>query len=199
MKKFLAILVVLSATALFAAATAPKAERDGSGSISGTITDAVTGNPIEGAKVTAGCCGRSALTGADGSYTIGNLPAGSYRVKAMKCGEYEPGEYPNLVEVAEGQHVEGIDISLTPIGGSGSGSISGTVYDKQTGEPIAGAKVMAGSCGRSVLTGDDGAYTISGLADGTYTVKAMKCGYGCATYPEPVVIEDGAAVTGIDI
>ncbi|MEO0079028.1 MAG: carboxypeptidase-like regulatory domain-containing protein, partial [candidate division WOR-3 bacterium] len=60
------------------------------------------------------------------------------------------------------------------------------------------AKVTAGSCGRYAMTGDDGTYTIAGLADGSYTVKAMKSGYSCATYPEPVVIENGQPVTGID-
>jgi hypothetical protein len=79
----------------------------------------------------------------------------------------------------------------------GTGSIAGTITDSVTGQPLAGAKVMVG-CMKSALTANDGTYTITGLADGSYTVKAMKNGYTCATYPNPVVIQNGGAVTGID-
>jgi uncharacterized protein (DUF2141 family) len=196
MKTF-AILVACAAM-LSAAVSVPKSAF-GTGSIAGTITDSVTGYPIAGAKVTVGGCGRAATTGDDGTYTIANLAPGSYTVTAMKCHAYYAKSYPTPVRVEEGQAVTGIDIALRPMGGGGgSGSISGTVVDAATNEPIAGAKVTAGSCGRSAMTGDDGTYTIANLADGSYTVKAMKSGYHCATYPTPVVIENGQPVTGID-
>ena len=79
-----------------------------------------------------------------------------------------------------------------------SGSIAGTVYDKATNKPIAGAKVMVSGCRNYATTGNDGTYTITGLADGSHTVKAMKSGYECATFPTPVVISGGQPVTGID-
>jgi uncharacterized protein (DUF2141 family) len=183
--------------ALALGANAPSATL-GTGSIAGTITDSVTGLPIGGAKVTAGGCGLYAMTADDGTYIIENLAAGDYTVKAMKCGAYVMKAYPTPVHVEDGQAVTGIDIALAPVGGGGgNGSISGTVYDKATNEPIEGAKVMVG-CHNSALTGEDGTYTITGLADGSYTVKAMKSGYKCATYPNPVVIQGGGAVTGID-
>lgn len=197
MKKLLALVALFACAATLSAATAPKAAL-GTGSIAGTITDSVTGQPIAGAKVMAGCCGQSATTGGDGTYIIADLAAGDYTVKAMKCGAYVMKAYPTPVHVAEGQAVTGIDIALAPMGGGGNGSISGTVYDKRTNAPIAGAKVTAGCCGKYALTAEDGTYTITGLADGSYTVKAMKSGYQCATYHDPVVIEAGGAVTGID-
>jgi uncharacterized surface anchored protein len=143
-------------------------------------------------------CGQNATTGDDGTYVISGLAAGDYTVKAMKCGQYAMKAYPGSVHVEEGQNVTGIDIALAPAGGSGEGSISGTVYDKTTNAPIAGARVVAGGCMHSAITADDGTYTISGLADGSYTVKAMKDGYKCSSYPDPVVIDDGGAVTGIE-
>ncbi len=194
--KALAVLVAC-ATMMFAAVSAPQSNL-GAGSISGTITDSVTGLPIVGAKVTAGGCGRQATTGDDGTYIIANLAPGSYTVTAMKCRAYYAKSYPTPVRVEEGQAVTGIDIALKPMAGGGSGSISGTVIDAVTREPIVGAKVTAGGCGRYAMTGDDGTYTIAGLADGSYIVKAMKSGYSCATYPEPVVIQNGQPVTGID-
>jgi uncharacterized surface anchored protein len=197
MKLFALLALVVCAT-MVSAANSPEAIALGTGSIAGTITDSVTGLPIAGAKVTAGCCGRGATTGDDGTYIIENLAAGDYTVKAMKCGAYAMKAYPTTVHVEEGQAVTGIDIALAPMGGGGAGSISGTVYDRATNAPIAGAKVTAGGCMKSAMTAEDGTYTITGLADGSYTVKAMKSGYQCATYPDPVVIEAGGAVTGID-
>ena len=199
MKKLLAFVALFACVATLSAAVGP-VTKVGTGSIAGTITDSVTNAPIVGAKVTAGCCGRSATTGEDGTYIITGVLAGDYTVKAMKCGEYAMKAYPTEVHVEEGQAVTGIDIALAPMGGGGGdGSISGTVYDKRTNEPIAGVKVTTGGChGGSATTAEDGTYTITGLADGSYTVKAMKTGYKCATYPDPVEITGGGAVTGID-
>ena len=198
MKRLLMVAALCLGTVALIAAAAPKAQTLGTGSISGVITDSVTGLPIAGAKVTAGCCGHQATTAEDGSYTIAALAAGDYTVKAMKCGAYAMKQYPTPVHVEDGQAVTGINLALAPMGGGGSGSISGHVYDQATGLPLAGAKVMAGCCGRYALTIEDGSYTIANLPDGSYTVKAMKFGYSCATYPQPVVIQGGGAVTGID-
>jgi hypothetical protein len=46
------------------------------GTVSGTVTDSVTTNPINGAKVTLGS--RTATTNASGSYSFTNLPPGTY-------------------------------------------------------------------------------------------------------------------------
>jgi uncharacterized protein (DUF2141 family) len=191
------ILALCAVALMMVGATGKHVIPTATGSISGVVTDSVTGLPISGATVCAGCC-HMATTGNDGSYTIANLAAGDYTVKAMKSGAYVMKQYPTVVHVNDGQAVTDIDFALAPSGGGGNGSISGTVYDKATGVPIAGARVMAGCCGHSAVTGNDGTYIISGLADGSYTVRAMKAGYQCATYPSQVVISGGQPVTGID-
>jgi uncharacterized surface anchored protein len=196
LRRLATLIVGLVCVTMVIAATPARHIALGTGSISGTITDSVTGSPIGGAKVMVNCH-TSATTGSDGRYTIANLAAGDYPVTVMKTG-YVMKAYPGTVHVAEGQAVTGIDIALAPMGGGGSGSISGTVYDKKTNAPVAGAKVTASGCSRSTTTGSDGTYTITGLADGSYTVRAMKSGYLCATYPTPVVITNGQPVTGID-
>lgn len=201
MKKLFTLLALVACVATLTAAVgkAPLVKLS-NGSISGIITDSVTGLPIAGAQVNAGTCHLQTTTNNDGSYTIANVPPGNYNVKAMKCGAYYPKTYPTPVHVEAGQSVTGINIALSPMGGGGggNGSISGTVYDKATGSPIAGAKVNAGGCRHSATTGNDGTYTITGLADGGYSVKACKEGYECATYPTLVVITGGNSVTGID-
>ncbi len=195
------LLAVLALAGVALAATQPCTDGctlTGTASISGTITDSLTGLPIDSAKVSAGCCGgRYAYTNADGNYTIDGLAAGSYMVKATKMGAYYPKSYPGRVQVEEGQAVTGIDIALSPMGGGGSGSISGVVYDKSTSQPLIEARVMVG-CHRYVLTNERGEYVLGGLADGSYQPKAAKSGYCSATWPDPILISGGNAVTGID-
>ena len=197
MKRLIPILALCAVALMMVGATGKPAIPTGTGSISGVVTDSVTGLPLSGAMVMASC-GHMATTGSDGGYTIANLAAGDYTVKASKCGVYVMKQYPTPVHVDAGQAVTGISFALAPMGGGGNGSIAGTVYDKLTNAPIAGVKVMAGGCRSSATTGSDGTYTITGLADGSYTVKAMKNSYQCATYPSPVVISGGQPVTGID-
>jgi large repetitive protein len=199
-KLFTILVLVVSAATLIAAVSKAPQVKLSNGSIFGIITDSVTGLPISGARVVAGRCQLQATTNNDGSYTIANVPPGDYTVRAMKCNEYAPKEYPAPVHVESGQQVTGINIALAPMGGGGggNGSISGTVYDKRTNTPIVGAKVTAGGCHNSAMTGNDGTYTITGLAYGSYTVKACKDGYECATYPAQVVISGGNSVSGIN-
>ena len=63
----------------------------------------------------------------------------------------------------------------------GTGSITGTVKDRQTGETIPFANVAVLSSGGTVVTGGqtdfDGKYTIRAVTPGTYTMKVSCIGY----------------------
>jgi Ca-activated chloride channel family protein len=56
------------------------------GTITGVVTDVTTGAPLSGATVVVKGPGISALTGADGRFTIANVPAGFHTVKASMAG-----------------------------------------------------------------------------------------------------------------
>ena len=111
------LLVILSITVLAGAAFAAshihdQSVLDGTGSISGIVTDAVTSDPVEGAKVSAGCCGgRYAYTNEDGEYTLSDLADGEYTAKVMKKG-LGCSAYPDEVVIENSNAVEGIDIYL---------------------------------------------------------------------------------------
>jgi thermitase len=79
-----------------------------SGSITGSVTDATDGSPIVGAAVTDGT--RTTTTDASGTYTIADVPTGSYEVTASKEG-YE--STTGGVTVTPGTAVV-IDFSLGP-------------------------------------------------------------------------------------
>ena len=65
--------------------------------VTGTVTDAQTGEPVEAARVTVRGTTLGANTGANGSFTIGNVPAGAVTLNIRRIG-YQPV----LVSVAAG-------------------------------------------------------------------------------------------------
>jgi hypothetical protein len=163
-------LIALSVAASPAEATYP-------GSISGTVTDAVTKAPIEGLQVCAspedGFPARCGTTAADGRYTISDLQVDSYLVYFY--GEplgYEWHVYHDefgrpaaYIEVGTGP-VNGIDAELHPWG-----RIEGTVRKAGSGDPVQGIRVCAFALHQELLGICD-----KSAADGTYQLEEIKPG-----------------------
>ncbi len=146
------------------------------GTIAGTVTDAVTTNPIPGApvKVFQGTTLiGSALTSANGNYAIANLAPGNYTVVAS-AADYQTKAVGATVIAST---VTTVDFALDPP----PGSISGTVTNAANGKPIPGARVIAYQ-GQvliaSALTDPNGQYSIPDLAPGGYTVIADAINFG---------------------
>ena len=171
------------------------------GSISGQVIDEQTGLPIIMAHLIAigldNWCFGEAWSDTGGYYMIPNLCAGIYQVNANKPG-YIPETYPDSVTVIAGENTPDIDFALTPIGEPGS--ISGTITDANTGEPILGACVWAyGELGHGQARTDSlGQYTIFGLYAGDYFVTAWAWGYYPQDYPTVVTVIEGQNTPGID-
>lgn len=162
------------------------------GSITGRVTDEA-GAPIANARVRAIDPDTHARGGArtddDGNYSISGLKTGSYLVSANAPG-YLPQFYNGAadrdsatpVAVTEGSTTPGIDFAL-----SSGGSISGVVTDEESGDPLAGRVVIAGSAETTVefalhrraRTDEAGRYTITGLPSGSYIV-GVPGGHGYA-------------------
>ena len=58
----------------------------GTGTVTGTVVDAQTARPLADVAVTAVGTGRSTVTGADGRYTLTQVPAGARTVRASRHG-----------------------------------------------------------------------------------------------------------------
>lgn len=63
-----------------------------------------------------------------------------------------------------------------------TGSISGIVSDKTTGEPIPTVRLTLEPAGASTVTGSDGSFSFKKIEKGTYTVKYIKDGYKDGEY-----------------
>ncbi|MGN6587535.1 MAG: carboxypeptidase regulatory-like domain-containing protein [Solirubrobacterales bacterium] len=165
------------------------------GDITGEVSSASGGEPIEGLEVCAltsaeefaGCSYTSDL----GEYTISSLSEGSYKIAfygAETCGEggcvqqnYVTQYYDDKGSFAEAEGVSvtgtgttsGIDAEMVE-----GGKITGQVTSASGGEPIEGIKVCAESTGDQPSascadTDSTGEYTISGLSTGSYGVEFL--------------------------
>jgi len=135
------------------------------GRIDGTVTDASTGDSIEGADVTVN--GYNATTDVDGHYNITDVPAGTYTVTVSAAKHINQSK---TATVTTGTTTT-LDFELTPL----NGTISGIVTDSSTGDPISEATVTAN--GMSATTNSSGHYAISDVPAGTYTVTVSANGY----------------------
>src|SRR5205814_4210185 len=54
--------------------------------VTGTVTDAETGQPLEGARVSVRGTALSTTTGAGGRFTLGNVPEGNIVVSIRRIG-----------------------------------------------------------------------------------------------------------------
>jgi len=148
------------------------------GGISGTVTDTNNGLAISGATVTLSGGGTgTATTDASGNYSFSNLAPAGYTVTAS-LATYTPGAGSSkAVTVTAGNTASG-NLTLT----STLGSITGHVTDATSHAAINGATVTITSGGSGSATTDaSGAYTISGLTAGSYSLSASKSGYVSGT------------------
>ncbi len=197
------------------------------GRISGTATDATTGQPLGSLYVTvydaAGTYVNYGYTDADGTYEVTGLTAGNYFAKAAAAGHVEQ-LYDGIacpapctvtsgtpIPVALSTETPGVDFALVPYG-----RIEGTIRDAATGLPLAYRNVAihdaAGDLVGYAYSGTTGTYSYSGLQPGSYFVATtgstdyvdelwenLDCGAPCdVTRGTPVVVALGTVASGID-
>jgi carboxypeptidase family protein len=136
------------------------------GTITGQVTDASTGKPVAGAKVTASPGSYGTITGSNGNYDL-TLPAGTYTLTAADYG-YQT-ETQTGVQVTAGQTLtENIALTAEP-----SGTLSGTVTDGSGhGWPLHTQITIPGYPSGSIWTSPDtGKYSVT-LPQGSYTLTA---------------------------
>ncbi|MDB4949034.1 MAG: TonB-dependent outer membrane protein SusC/RagA [Gemmatimonadetes bacterium] len=96
--RMLSALALLALGAHLAAGAAPLAAQ-ATGQVAGTVTGEAA-RPLAGATVEVLGTGRRAVTGADGAYTLGGVPAGTRQVRASALGH---GARVQTVSIAAGQ------------------------------------------------------------------------------------------------
>ena len=195
----------------------------GGGTVTGIITDSVTGAPVEGARIDVkgldyynSNIDPTAYTDVDGRFTVVGLDSailsvddptpvpGNYELKVTVAGRpvlYWPGVYTadeaDPVTALRGEVVDGYDLTL-PAGGT----IGGTVTDAE-GVAISSGGVYGRHEQQSWIQAtasldSDGSYTLTGLAPGGYSLEVSSEGYGTAV-PAPVEVGEDEAIEGVDV
>ena len=152
------------------------------GAVSGRITDAATGAPLNLWSVGAsGSSAGSAATSSSGVYTITGLVPGRYRVFTGGAPYYDQ-TFASVVTVTGGATTGGIDFQMHKLdGGSISGKLGAPTPPPNGVSGVSNSRVVAYASdgtlvreARLIYTGDlwwDGAYVIEGLAPGAYFVR----------------------------
>lgn len=156
--------------------------------LSGLILDD-EGDPISGVTVTlSGDADSSVVTGVDGAFLFEDLSKGDYTVTPSRASFVFTPASRSVTQLAE-------DTALDSFEGVGSiYIISGTI----TGDEVENVTVtLSGDDNDEVITGADGTYSFSGLADGDYTVTPSLDGYGFTPAATNVTINN-ADQTGKD-
>jgi hypothetical protein len=187
--------------------------------VSGTVVNAMTGEPIPRAMVTlGGADGAGSATDATGHWSISNTTcAANRRATASRIGfiasqmaQATSGSRPTVVNLVSGSPVTGVKISLMP-----ESSITGKVQDPN-GDPIGSARIQAlrvtVQAGERMLvnaasiptTDSQGNFRIGRLPPGRYVVcvgspeLTYPVGGGAAmVYPDTCF--PGPATSGISI
>jgi hypothetical protein len=132
------------------------------------VRDAYTGEPVEGAEVTAN--GTAVKTDDDGHFAFNATVNGSLGVSRA---EYESTSVPVVVGT------EDIEITLRPT------TLSGKVINTRSNSPIAGATIIAegpNSASSTTITDEDGEYLLIDVPPEA-TVSVVYDGFSAASQP----------------
>lgn len=133
-----------------------------------------------------------AATGANGTYTIANVPPGTYSAAIAPPANTSCAPNPQSVTVAANQ-ASTANFDCTPL----AGAIIGTVRFDGVGQ---GGQVVVVSQGISTAgtatTAADGTYRVSALAPGTYSVSVTPpAGGSCSPNPQTITVQSNQDAT----
>ncbi|NUQ03940.1 MAG: carboxypeptidase regulatory-like domain-containing protein [Anaerolineae bacterium] len=166
-----------------------------SGTISGTVTDQTTGDPLENIGVDVEQGGMGACTDAAGNYTLTVPLDTAYKITAGGSNFCAGGpqiyvrEWWQEAATTDAATPILVDSTTSPVTGRNftlevGGSLSGTVVDSVTGDPIPSMVVNldGGSFFTEVCTNSTGHYEFTGLPfNVTLTVSAGGSGNWCSS------------------
>lgn len=143
--------------------------------LTGTITDAYTGQPVPEARVTIG--NTTVTTDANGTFSTSRWRRNE--VLAVSAPNYEPLRLP-LAERPELTASDTLTVTLSTT--LRPNTLSGTITDAYTGQPLANAQVTATfnvTSTLSVATGADGRYILADLPE-QFTLSVVAPDYAPA-------------------
>jgi len=142
------------------------------GGLTGQVVDSVSHQPIEGALVFVFGWKADALTDYRGHFEIDHLPASPYRV-----GIYHVSHAACTLDEIVVKPNETLNMMVAMVPGQTYGQIQGRVVDSLTGEPVTTATVLLVGTRLGAVCDSNGAFEVTGVPAGPYTVRASSVGY----------------------
>lgn len=188
-KRSVAIVALLGAVSILLVSGAPRALA--ATTITGVVTDAVTGGPVEGVWVDLGGAADGAvLTGPDGTYRFEDVPDVEIYIRVNGQRGYEPSEH-GPISLPGGGSV--FDFALVPIARV---TVSGVVTDSVSGVPVQGATVTitvsedGGMEQLTDVTGVDGRYAVADVPESFVALDVMVEKAGYTTWDFSQILDD---------
>ncbi|MGR9087760.1 MAG: carboxypeptidase regulatory-like domain-containing protein, partial [Gammaproteobacteria bacterium] len=146
----------------------------GFGALRGRILDGGTGHALAGVLISIqGPMLKQTLTDPDGRFEFTEMPPGQYELMIDHSGYSSVSGQTDLIA---GKMTDLGELNLLPsVDAKATGMVIGTVVDADSGLPIAGANVNAGS--KAALTGANGGYQLNATEPGMVTVRVDAAGY----------------------
>ena len=176
MGRILAFAALIGLTSIVSSCSKDKeSPADDFGTVTGTVTDGNTGQPIDGVTVTISGMTGTATTGSDGKYTVENVSIESHTVTFSKTGWLTVS-----VTVTADKFGAGNVATANAAMINAAAKITGTITDAKSGNaPLSGVTVSI-SAG-TTTSGEDGKYVLDNLVVDNYTVTFSKAGYTTIT------------------
>lgn len=155
--------------------------------VEGVVTDGASGSALAGVAVTVSSATTEfvAVTDIDGAYVVEAIPAGRFTVAFER-----PGYLPQLFEVPFDAPVDWtLDAALEATAGSGlaSSSLSGRVFDEDTGAGLGWAAITVDSGGTILMATSEasGEYLIEAIPPGPSSVTVALDGFVTRSFEVP--------------
>ncbi|MGB3586928.1 MAG: carboxypeptidase regulatory-like domain-containing protein, partial [Tunicatimonas sp.] len=139
--------------------------------LTGTVTNEA-GNPVAGAQVSTVPPTSVALTDSSGTFQLAGLPTGEYTITTQKTGYRNESFKLSLLS----EQIATLAFALVPAKAN-RGSITGTIRDAITQNPVNGASIETHPATTGLLTSADGTFQLDSLTTGDYRIEIKRLGY----------------------
>jgi hypothetical protein len=171
--------------------TASSSSSSGSGTIQGSVISYSGSSAMSGVNVSYALSGTTvdnATTDSSGDFTKSSLATGTYTLSYSNSGYVDETQSATLA--TDNQTLTVAKLKMLSTSCATTGTISGTITDAVSSANVSGVAISirrglsttSGTVYNTATTNGSGAYSISSVARGWYTLQTSKSGYSDSTF-----------------